>query len=306
MEYHNDIDKIGRKLARELGIPQSTLFDFKKKMRTGQVTYEDALIKPKILLFDIETAPVLAHVWSLWNNNVGLNQIMEDWYMLSWSAKWLDEDEIYSDCLYNYPEIFNDDPNNDYQIVESLYDMLDQADIIIGHNVKKFDIKKSNARFLKWGFRPLSSYRIIDTLDIVKREFNLTSNRLDFLATYLELPNKITHQGHGLWVKCMQGDPEAWDKMVEYNEYDTILLESVYKKIRPWYRQHPNLALYYNDFKTRCNCCGSDDVEATENSVKTNLSQFAEYRCNNCGKVSRDGVTQLSKQKRKNTLRNIS
>src|SRR5690606_10614258 len=44
---------------------------------------------PKVLVFDIETSPIIAHVWSLWDQNVGLNQIMTEWHIMSWSAKWL-------------------------------------------------------------------------------------------------------------------------------------------------------------------------------------------------------------------------
>ena len=303
-EYHKNPSKIGRLTARKYGVSWSTMWDFKQLMLRGEVTYEESLTKPKILLFDIETSPILAHVWSLWNNNVSLNQIMEDWCMLSWSAKWLGEPMIYSDCLFNYTTEFADDPNNDLTIVKTLYTMLSQADIIIGHNVKKFDIKKANSRFLQYGLPPLPSLRVIDTLDIAKKSFNLTSNKLDFLATHLGLPNKISHEGHGLWVKCMQGCPDAWNTMLEYNEYDTVLLEQVYLKIRSWYKQHPNIALYFNDHKTRCTTCGSDDVELTGESVYTNLSKFAEVRCNNCGKVSRDASNVLSKEKRASTLRN--
>ena len=42
-----------------------------------------------ILLLDIETSPVVAWVWGLRDQNVGLNMIKEDWYVLSWAAKWL-------------------------------------------------------------------------------------------------------------------------------------------------------------------------------------------------------------------------
>ena len=31
--------------------------------------------KPKVLVFDIETAPMLGYVWGLWENNVALNQV---------------------------------------------------------------------------------------------------------------------------------------------------------------------------------------------------------------------------------------
>ncbi len=45
---------------------------------------------PIVLLLDIETAPIIGHVWGLWENNVGLNQIESDWHLLSWSAKYLE------------------------------------------------------------------------------------------------------------------------------------------------------------------------------------------------------------------------
>lgn len=43
----------------------------------------------KVLLSDIETAPILASVWRIWDQNIGLNQIKADWHLLSFAAKWL-------------------------------------------------------------------------------------------------------------------------------------------------------------------------------------------------------------------------
>ena len=54
----------------------------------------------KILLLDIETAPNLAHVWGLWNQNVGITQIVTAGYTLCWSAKWLGSGEM-SFCSLN-------------------------------------------------------------------------------------------------------------------------------------------------------------------------------------------------------------
>lgn len=301
-EFKGDYESIGRAVAREYGVPWSTMWDYKQLL----VAKED---KPqqgaRILLFDIETAPILAHVWGLWQNNVSLNQIQCDWYILSWSAKWLGEDEVFHDNLSQY-EDFMEDPCDDYNIVSSLYDMLNQADIIIGHNVAKFDNKKFKARALANGFPPLANYRTLDTLHIAKQEFALSSNKLDFLATTLGLENKVAHEGHTLWTKCMQGDLEAWEVMKTYNNYDVTLLEDVYMVLRPWFRKHPNVAVYYDDVVPRCTCCGSSNVKLTGGYTYTNLSRFEEMRCEDCGKVSRGAKTTLSKAKRSNTIRNCS
>ena len=55
----------------------------------------------KILLLDIESSPNTAHVWGLWQQNVGIKQIMESSYVLCWAAKWLDDKEIMFDLELN-------------------------------------------------------------------------------------------------------------------------------------------------------------------------------------------------------------
>ena len=44
---------------------------------------------PKILIFDLETAPMSAYVWGRWNQNINLEATISEWFILCWSAKWL-------------------------------------------------------------------------------------------------------------------------------------------------------------------------------------------------------------------------
>ena len=48
---------------------------------------------PKVLYVDIETKPIKAWIWGTFNQNIPLNMIIEDWSVLSWSAKWADSPE---------------------------------------------------------------------------------------------------------------------------------------------------------------------------------------------------------------------
>ena len=120
---------------------------------------------PKILTVDIENSPVRGYVWSLWKQNVGLNQIERDWYMLTWAAKWMHEDEVQGDSLIHYKDEFKAHPQSDYYILLSLRDLLDEADIVVGWNSKAFDIPKINARNTKI---PLETVRIIPE-EVAKR-----------------------------------------------------------------------------------------------------------------------------------------
>jgi hypothetical protein len=110
--------------------------------------------KPKVLFIDLEIAPIIAHVWSLWqeNSGVGLNQVQSDWHVLSWSAKWLGSNELmYMD------QRDQKDIQNDKKILKEIWDLLDEADVVIGQNSKRFDVKKLNARFIQHGFPPPST-----------------------------------------------------------------------------------------------------------------------------------------------------
>ena len=81
-----------RYIANLLGIGKSTVNDFLKK-QNGSIPIEPK--KPRILLLDIETSPTMAAVWRLWKENIGLEQINNDWFIMSYSAKWLKDSTVY-------------------------------------------------------------------------------------------------------------------------------------------------------------------------------------------------------------------
>jgi hypothetical protein len=94
----------------------------------------------KILLFDLETSPILARVWSLWQDGINIDDIVEDWTLLCFSAKWLFSEDVIAHVLTE-EELINRD---DKRIVTELWKLMDEADIIIGQNSNSFDIKKLN------------------------------------------------------------------------------------------------------------------------------------------------------------------
>ena len=239
----------------------------------------------KILVFDIETSPIIAQVWTLWNNNVGLNQIENDWHVMSWSAKWLNSDEIMYMDNRDAEEI-----SDDSDLLVGIWQLLDEADIVVTHNGKKFDEKKLNARFLLNGINPPSSYRHVDTLQIAKRKFGFTSNKLAYLTSKLCKKHiKLSHAkfpGHKLWVECLKGNKEAWKEMREYNEADVLSLEELYLILKPW-DNSINYNIYLDDDEVRCSGCGGDNI--VENGYHyTNSGKYKRFICEDCGHEMRD------------------
>lgn len=252
--------------------------------------------KARILIMDIETAPIKAHVWGLWENNVGLNQIESDWHVLSWAAKWLNDPP--SKVMY-LDQRHAKNIENDGAILRKIWELMDQADIIISQNGKKFDTKKLNARFIMHGMQPPSSYKQIDTLVVAKKHFAFTSNKLEYMTDKLNTKyKKLKHKkfpGHEMWSECLKGNLAAWKAMEEYNKYDVLSLEELYKKLAPW-DNSINFNIYNEEESENCNC-GADSwiKNGFFYGAKT---KHQRYKCSNCGAESRDGVNHFTLEKR--------
>lgn len=257
--------------------------------------------KPKVLIFDIETAPIKAHVWGLWDQNVALNQISTDWYVLSWAAKWLGDPP--TKIMY-YDQRREKNVENDKILIKKIWDLLDQADIVLTQNGKKFDVKKLNARFLHHKMKPPSPYKHIDTLQIAKKNFAFTSNKLEYMTDrfctkYKKLVGGRKYAGFLMWDECMKGNVKAFKEMEKYNKYDVLSLEELYNVFQPW-DTTISFGLYLDDESPVCNC-GSCKFEKRGYSVTT-TGKFQRYQCTNCGKWHRGRENLLSTNKRKQSL----
>lgn len=189
----------------------------------------------RVLVLDIETSPIQSYTWGIWEQNISIDQIKHDWFVFCWSAKWLNSDKILSDRLTGKEAR----KMNDKRILKSMWELLDEADIVIAHNGDKFDIRKINTRFLKHGMNYPSPYKSFDTLKICKREFGLTSNKLDYVCRFLGMEGKVETGGQKLWNECMLGDEKALKKMSHYCDNDIKILEQVYLKLEPYIRNNP-------------------------------------------------------------------
>lgn len=239
---------------------------------------------PKILIFDVETAPMKAFVWGRWKQNIALNQTISEWFMLCWSAKWLYSDEVISDCLT--PEEAKEE--FDYRIVSHLWELIDQADIVVAYNGRRADIPWMNTRFIQNGLKPPSPYFIVDPCEVVRRDFGFSSNKLDALAGYFNISHKMDTD-FTLWSKAIEGEEESLNYMSIYCSKDVDILEDIYLIIRPWIKGHPNIGNIKETNKSVCSCCGSDNLEEIKGKFYyTSVGKYKLYRCKDCGSISRD------------------
>ncbi len=223
-----------------------------------------------LLFFDIETTPLISYTWDTWQTDV--IRVKEEWHILCFSYKWLGG-RVKSHALPDYP-LYKRDKDSDKELVKDLWKLFNEADIICGHNSQSFDVKKSQARFTFYNLPPPKPFEQIDTKLVAKRYFKFTSNRLNDLALYLGLGQKVHTGGFDLWLNCMKGDPKAWRKMVRYNKGDVTLLNRVYLHLRPWIKNHP-----YQGGKC-ANCGSSILIKRGFNRTKNGLYQ--RFQCDSC------------------------
>lgn len=255
--------------------------------------------EPKILILDIETAPLTVYTWGLYDQNVGLNQIKNDWYILSWAAKWLGKEKVMYMDNSKAVEV-----SNDVRLVKGLAALLDEADIIITQNGEAFDIKKLNARAVINGLPPIKPCKSTDILKEGRKVFKFTSHKLEYVSSVLNTKyKKLKHEeypGFELWKAILSGDKHAWTVMKKYCIHDVLSTEEAYTKIQGWIKTQ-NLAAYVDDAVMRCHC-GSDNV-VKQGYAHTEAGKYQIYQCRSCGKWPRSPVNLLSVTKKKNSLR---
>lgn len=256
--------------------------------------------KPKVLIFDIETSPMLGYIWSLWDQNVALNQLQKDWHLLSFSAKWLRDKKVIYHDQRNAKNI-----EDDSRLLKELHKLLDEADVVITQNGKSFDVKKVNARFILNGMKPPSPYRHIDTFLIAKKHFGFTSNKLEYmtdkLCTKYKKLKTTKFSGFTLWSECLKGNLKAWKEMEKYNKYDVLSLEELYLKLQPW-DNSLNLNLYTDSLDNTCDCGG----ELIKYGFHyTPIAKHQRYRCTECGSTHRDSTNLFTKEKKKSLKKRL-
>jgi DNA polymerase III epsilon subunit-like protein len=270
---------------------------------------------PRILVLDIETAPLLVHCWGLFDQNIGLNQVKSDWHILSFSAKWYRDAK--GKIFGPHNRIMYKDQRNakniedDSTLLKEVWELLDQCDILLTQNGIKFDNKKLNSRFVLSGMKPPSSFKHIDTLQIAKKYFSFTSNKLEYMSDKLNVKfkkqTKRKFAGFDLWKECLDGNKEAWKEMRHYNEYDILALEELYHKLSPW-DNSIDFNIYSDELTNNCKC-------GSENLIKRGffyspVGKFQRYKCGDCGAETRSRKNLLDKEKKETvktaTVRNSS
>ena len=240
-----------------------------------------------ILILDIETMYAIVHTWSLWPKFISPNDIIEPVSTICWAAMWDHERSTMFGKM--------SDPDG----LDTLYNLIDEADAIVGYNSKGFDMKHLMKDFILAGYHPPSSWADIDLYTTVRGQFKFQSNKLDYVCQQLRIGRKTKHEGMGLWDRVKAGDPKAWKKMEQYNRNDVKMTKALYHTLLPWIKNHPNVGMWVMDpHNPVCTHCASTDLVHKGKQMNTKTQSYLRYKCNNCGTPLRGRFTTRPKDSR--------
>jgi uncharacterized protein YprB with RNaseH-like and TPR domain len=235
--------------------------------------------KRRRLYFDIETSPNVGLFWSAgYKQNIDYSNIIKERAIICICYKWEDEKEVYS---------VNWDRNqDDKKLLIEFIKIANQADELVGHNGDNFDLKWIRTRCLFHNIEMFPNYVTIDTLKISRSKFRFNSNRLNYIAQYLGIGQKIKTE-FNLWKDIvLNKDAKAMEKMIKYCKKDVVLLEKVHKYLSKHVYSKTHYGVRFGHDRGSCPECGSDELVINKHKITATGLKKIQYQCKVCGKFN--------------------
>lgn len=233
----------------------------------------------RILTLDIESKPLQVYTWGLWDQNIGIGQIIDHGGMMCFAAKWMGDKEV----------LFYSEHRDGYEaMVRKAHELLSEADIVITYNGDRYDIRKLNNAFMLLGMAPPKPFKSVDLIKSNKGRFDLPSRKLDYLVKQTGIGAKLPHTGFDLWIDCMAGDEKAWRLMERYNKQDVNVTEKAFLRLMPWLLSAPHMGMFTR-MERSCPYCGSTKL-VQDGVTHANVTSYYLYECGHCGGWSRSVV----------------
>jgi hypothetical protein len=128
------------------------------------------------------------------------------------------------------------------------------------------------------------TYVTIDTLKVARSKFKFNSNKLNYIAQYLGIGEKI-HTEYNLWKDIVLNKcKDSMEKMIKYCKQDVILLEKVHKELNYHIPAKTHYGVVFGEDRGTCPECGSDDLIRNNKVVTASGLTRIQYKCHTCNK----------------------
>jgi DNA polymerase elongation subunit (family B) len=115
---------------------------------------------PRIVIWDVENSHSLAAIFSLYNDYISHENIVQEKFLICAAWKELGETKVHTVSILDDPKRFAKNPHDDYHVIKTLHKVLSEADVIVAHNGDQFDIKLTEGRMLYHGLYPYHQFPV--------------------------------------------------------------------------------------------------------------------------------------------------
>lgn len=240
-------------------------------------------LAPKTLFLDIENSlNIYAAYPSKREQFLRSENLLQDWFIICAAWQWEIDGKLMTASLLDNKKAFKKNPLDDYHLTKTLRDLLAEADIVVGHNMKKHDFAKIKARIIHYGLEPLPPIKVLDTLTEARRA-SFSHNDLRFLAKKFNVDAKLEHP-KDMWLRILRGDESAVKEAIKYCKGDIPPLVGIYKRLKPYMPAASllNMNLWRGDGIECCPNCGGENLNRNKNCV-SRTGFYTQYKCKDCG-----------------------
>lgn len=231
----------------------------------------------KRLFFDIETSPNIGFFWSSgYKQTINPDNIIKERAIICICYKWEGENKTYS--------LTWDKNQDDKEMLVNFIEVANEADELVGHNGDKFDLAWIRTRCLYHNIFMFPNYTTIDTLTQARSKFRFNSNRLNYIAKFLGIGEKI-NTSFNLWTDIvLNDDREKLKEMVEYCKHDVELLEQVFNKMNTHIAAKTHFGVLNGGEKYSCPSCGSTESNHSKTRTTALGTKRIQLQCKKCYK----------------------
>lgn len=236
--------------------------------------------KPKILFLDSEWTHAIALVYQQKN-------------------KWIQSDDIIQQpsCISIQWAFNNQKPKaiaanhlDDKAVLEKFIELINEADIVVGHNMDNFDMKKLRWRARVHGLPAIPKVPTVDTLKQSRKLYGVgpLGHSLGNLCSRLDLELKDHLSKADLKSFLFTGDKKALRRILSYGKQDIVTLRELYYKMLPDMQGHPHMKAF-SEHEIVCRNCGSHHLKKHKSRPSAAGVMKHQYQCQDCGHYTTGG-----------------
>ena len=250
-------DDLQEALSERYDVSKRSIREWAKNMGVG-VMAKNVVDPAKILVYDIETCRVSAKVFWTGKTYINHTQLRAEPRIISVSWRWLGEEQVHS-LSWSLPD------QSDEKLMTKFLEVYNEADMVVGFNNKSFDDRWINARAMKYNLFVNVHVKSFDIIKHCKKLFRLPSYSMAYIAKFMGITLKQSHEGIKMWDMIEDGTPheqaEYIHKMVTYNIGDIVTTEEMFLKLRKYMGHVIHFGVFKGNERYTCPTCGGDNIE---------------------------------------------